>query len=251
MEPAAKLITALAALIGALAWPAAVLSLVLIFRREIRGALAKIPSVIDRVKALKVGAVETELEKVADQLGSQTSESGAVSIAEVEAAAKIVLDAGVVGEPVLVDQLERLCIEYDTIRRVMPASDRRTHAMTRVFVQMRSLGPSISDRVDAYKSSRSAGRRLAAVAMMQMEPNKADMEWLVGRFREEHPFVFYHAALALQNVANDGTIDMLEAAKRAASEALSILGSFEGQPDASSVQVLEALVENRFSGFYS
>lgn len=251
MEGWAKLITAVAALLGAVAWPAAVATLLIVFRQEIRNALAKIPSVIDRMRALKLGAVATELDRVADQAVARAQSTGAISVAEVETAALISRDSAAIGELALAEQLDRLCIEYDTIRRVMPPSDRRTSAMTRVLVRMRSLGPSISSRISAYASSGSPGSRLAAVAMMQMEPNKADLSWLVERFRNEHPFIFYHAALALQNVANDGDVERLAATKAAAAEALAILEDFDGEPDASSVHVLTALIEERFSGHYS
>jgi hypothetical protein len=244
MEAFAKLLTAIAAVIGALAWPTAIVIVILSFKRELKGALAKMPAVIDRVKALKLGAIEAELDKVVEQSANQDLASGTVSDAEFEAAAKIAIDSAAIGETALAIQLDKLCIEYDTIRRVMPAGYRRTQAMTRAFVRMRALGPAVSDRIDAYKSSGSAGSRLAAIAMMQMEPHKADLPWLVSRFRNDHPFIFYHAALAMQNAANDSTIDRLDAIKSAASESLSILNSFKGEPDKNTIQVLEALISN-------
>ena len=250
MEGWAKLITAVAALLGAVAWPAAVATLLIIFRQEIRNALAKIPSVMDRMRALKLGAITTELDRVANEAVAKPSNAGTVSMAEVQTAALISRDSAAIGELALAAQLDILCVEYDTIRRVMPPGDRRTSAMTRVFVQMRSLGPSISNRIEAYANAGSPGSRLAAVAMMQMEPNKADLPWLVERFRIEHPFIFYHAALALQNVANDGDVERLAATKAAAADALAILKTFDGTSDASSIHVLEALIADRFSGHY-
>lgn len=66
MEPAAHLITAIAALISALIWPLALLLLFIIFRHEIRAASAKIPKIVDRVQKIKFGGLEAELEKVAE-----------------------------------------------------------------------------------------------------------------------------------------------------------------------------------------
>jgi len=251
MESFAKLVTALATFAAAVAWPAAFLASILTFRKEIRSSLVKLPTVIDRVKALKLGAIEAELERVADESARQAkSDKGFVSRAEVAASARIKADADNVGITNLLTQVDKLCIEYDTVRRVMPPSDRRTRAMTQVLVQMRTLGPSVSEHIEVYKSSGSAGSRLAAVAMMQMQPERVDLEWLARRFREEHPFIFYHAALALQNAANNGDPERLSAVKATAAGALGVVRSFDGEPDASSIQVLEAILADRDSGHY-
>jgi hypothetical protein len=87
--------------------------------------------------------------------------------------------------------------------------------------------------------------------MMQMQPDRADLTWLVRRFREDHPFVFYHAALAFQNVANDGDPEVLDEVKAATREALATLQAFKGEPDASSIQVLEAILADKDVGPYS
>ena len=117
--------------------------------------------------------------------------------------------------------------------------------MTQVLVRMRSLAPSLVDFIDAYKGSGSAGSRLAAIAMMQMVPRVADLGWLKERFSSEHPFVFYHAALALQNLANIS--DAPEKKKRlreAAQQSLSTVKNFPGVPDQGTIQVLEMLVSS-------
>jgi hypothetical protein len=108
---------------------------------------------------------------------------------------------------------------------------------------MRSLAPSLIEYLDVYKGSGSAGSRLAAIAMMQMVPTFADVEWLEGRFSSDQPFLFYHAALALQNVADsretiEGKLEIREAAQRA----LKQVKSFSGVPDRSTIEVLETLI---------
>lgn len=121
--------------------------------------------------------------------------------------------------------------------------------MTQVLVRMRMLGPSVSDNLNAYTSSSSAGSRLAAVAMMQIQPEKADLNWLLRRFSEDAPFIFYHASLALQSVVNN-IPSRLPEVKITASKALKIVRSFDGEPDPETIFVLEALVEERDSGKY-
>lgn len=146
----------------------------------------------------------------------------------------------------LLGELDRLCLEYDSLRRTLPSSEERTRAMTRVLVKMRALAPSLVDHIDAYKSSGSAGSRLAAIAMMQMVPRVADLDWLKARFSSDQPFLFYHAALALQNVADflrhpEEKARLMETAR----QALEVVKSFKGTPDPQTIQVLKALL----SGF--
>jgi hypothetical protein len=79
--------------------------------------------------------------------------------------------------------------------------------------------------------------------MMQMVPRVADFDWLGDRFTSEKPFVFYHAALALQNAAND-----YESARdkkhlhKVAQEALQTVRNFPGVPDRNTIKVLETLM---------
>jgi len=117
--------------------------------------------------------------------------------------------------------------------------------MTRIVVKMRSLAPSVINSIDVYKGSGSAGSRLAAIAMMQMVPGKADLDWLKERFTSERAFIFYHAALALQNVGNIcRTPQEKKHLRDIAQQALSIVRSFHGTPDRNTVDVLEMLISS-------
>lgn len=249
MDSVAALITAMAALVTALAWPVAVFFVVWIFRKEVRLAIVKLTGLFDRMKSVKVFEFEAQLDKFADQATSGEDAKGAISPSEIIAADRIKDELAEIGEQTIASQLDRLCIEYDTIRRVTPSSDQRTRAMTQILVRMRLLGPSMSKFIANYMSSGSAGSRLAAVAMMQIQPDKADLGWLVRRFGEEAPFVFYHAALALQSIANS-IPNRLPEVKAAATSALNMVRSFEGEPDSETIYVLEALLQDRASGKY-
>jgi hypothetical protein len=117
--------------------------------------------------------------------------------------------------------------------------------MTRVVVKMRSLAPTLVDYLDVYKGSGSPGSRLAAIAMMQIVPRVADINWLRDRFSLEQPFVFYHAALALQNVANiTGSTKDKELLREVAQGALAKIMSFDGVPDQETIEVLESLMSS-------
>jgi hypothetical protein len=242
MEATAKLITAISALIGVLAWPAVLCLFVFYFRKDLKAIAIKIPPLLERLRSLKVAGVEAQLAALADRAENSDSGKGEVTADQVHLSASLKVQANEIGQNHLLAEMDKLTIEYDTIRRAMPGGTERTRQMTRIVVQMRALSQSVSDMIDVYMSSGSAGSRLAAVVMMQMEPEKADIGWLEQRFSAEYPFVFYHAALALQNVINSSSGSNKEAAVTLANRALVTVESFKGPPDPNTVQVLKALI---------
>lgn len=244
MEEYAKSLTSIAALVGAVAWPGAFLILVFIFRAELKSALAKVPIILDRVKKATLAGVALELDRVADaEADSSTAKTGEVTARQIEAATRIEIETRDLDSNALLRELDKLCLEYDSLRRTLPSGDSRTRAMTRVLVKMRSLAPSLVDFIETYKSSGSPGSRLAAITMMQMVPSTADLDWLRDRFSLEQPFLFYHAALALQNVANvHNTPADKKRLREVAQQALHTVKSFSGVPDQNTIEVLESLI---------
>jgi hypothetical protein len=243
MDDFVKLLTAAAAVLGAIAWPATLLILALLFRKGLENAFSRIPFLLDRVTKATVAGVKVELERVAD--ADSDDKGGKVTPKQKDAAARIAVEKEEVGPRLLLGELDRLCLEYEALRRTLPSGDIRTRAMTRIIVQMRSLAPSLTEFMDAYKGSSSAGSRLAAIAMMQMVPALADVDWLEKRFSADQPFLFYHAALALQSVvdarnAGEEKLKIREVARRA----LQQVESFAGAPDRSTVEVLKALISS-------
>jgi hypothetical protein len=246
MEEFTKLLTGVAALVGAIAWPLTVFLIIYIFRTELRSALNKVPTLLERLKKASLPWLSLELNNVADdEAKSGANKSGNITPRQIEAAAHIAVQTRGVDPQALLRELDRLCLEYDSLRRSLPPGEERTRAMTRVIVKMRSLAPSLLDFLDVYKGSGSAGSRLAAIAMMQMVPLSADLDWLKERFSTEHPFVFYHAALALQNVANiSDTSEKKRHLREVAQQALATVKAFAGPPDRGTVEVLDMLLSS-------
>lgn len=246
MDEYAKLLTSVAALFGAVAWPGAFLVVIFIFRDELKLALNKVPMILDRVKKASLAGLALELDRVADaETTSGADKSGKITARQIEAAARIEIETREVGSSALLGELDRLCLEYNSLRRTLPSGDQRTKAMTRVLVKMRSLAPSLVDFLDAYRSSGSPGSRLAAIAMMQMVPRRADLEWLRDRFSFDQPFLFYHAALALQNIENIcNTSNDRDRLREIAQQALQTVKSFPGIPDPNTIEVLESLISD-------
>ncbi|WP_076865667.1 hypothetical protein [Bradyrhizobium mercantei] len=246
MEDFAKLLTSIAALVGAIAWPIAILLIVFIFRRELRLALGKVPTLLERVKKASLPGIAVELDRVADaEAADGANKSGKISPGQIEAASRIAIQAQDIGQQAVLRELDKLCLEYDGLRRSLRSGEERTRAMTRVVVKMRSLAPSLVDYLGVYKGSESPGSRLAAIAMMQMVPRVADLTWLANRFTSEQPFLFYHAALALQSYANIcATAQERENLLSVARQALTDVKGFAGVPDRNTIEVLEMLISS-------
>lgn len=242
MDDWAKLLTAVSAVLGAVAWPLTLFLTALLFRDVLGSAINRIPSILDRVKTASIAGVKVELERVAD--AEKKDKAGKVTANQKEVAARIAVEKDDLGSQPLLKELDRLCLEFDALRRNLSSGDIRTRAMTRIVVQMRSLSPSLIEFLDTYKGSGSAGSRLAAIAMMQMVPTSADVGWLEGRFSSDTPFLFYHAALALQNALDDPDASQrrLEEIREAARRGLERVKSYNGVPDHSTIEVLETMI---------
>lgn len=246
MEEYSKLFTSIAALISAVAWPLAILVIILMFSSEIRLGLNRASSLLDRIKRASIAGIELEIENLANtEVGAKKNQLGGITPQQIETAARISKQDVSLIELRL--EMNKLTIEYEAVRRALPPGNERMTAMTRVVVKMRSLALSLVGDLEIYKGSGSPGSRLAAVAIMQMDPRKADLQWLKERFTKETPFVFYHAALALSNFANvaNGAREM-EQLRETAREALATVQSFkDGEPDRNTIEVLKPLTQQQ------
>jgi hypothetical protein len=60
MESFSKLVTAIAALAGAVAWPVLFGGIVFAFRKEVRSALAKVPTLFERIRKASLAGINLE-----------------------------------------------------------------------------------------------------------------------------------------------------------------------------------------------
>lgn len=167
---------------------------------------------------------------------------GEISTEQIRSAARVEVQARTLDNSTLRDQLQQLCIEYEAVRKMLRAGRERTRAMTEVLLKMRTLGPAVVGFLPELKASDSPGKRLSAVAIMQIDPDKADIGWLLDRFTEDKPFIFYHAAVALQKVAGQGGEKRAAQARDAAEKALRTLEGFDGRKDSNSIAVLNDIL---------
>ena len=199
---------------------------------------------LDTLRMRKEGLfLEQELNvQAAAMIDVAEKQPDSISTEQIRSAARVKVQAGGLDDETLRGQLQQLCIEYETIRRVLRAGKERTRAMTEVLIKMRTIGPAVSSFLPELKASASPGMRLAAVAIMQIEPQRGDLPWLLGRFAEDKPFLFYQAALALEKMAQLGDGAQQAAARDAAATALRTLQSFDGPRDGNTIEVLERIL---------
>lgn len=199
---------------------------------------------LQEMKRAKLNELDRALGREAASLvDAAVAHPGSISSEQIQSASKIEVGARSFGSDIVEIQLSQLSAEYENVRNVMPPSPARTRAMTQVLVKMRTLGPATAHLVDRLKDSASSGDRLAAIAIMQIAPDKADVAWLAGRFQVEHPFIFYQAATILRNLTRDGGDEEADAAHKAAKGALQLAGSFS-RPDANTLQMLRDAIRN-------
>src|SRR4051812_33016879 len=114
MQATAALITAIAALIAAIAWSTALMLILYLFKEKFALAFDRIPSVIDRMNKIKLGALEAELEKQADSAAVDIKAGENISPQQIEAAARVGVQAKSLDIQSLRDKINQLCFEYDT-----------------------------------------------------------------------------------------------------------------------------------------
>jgi len=212
-----------------------------------RELIAKIPLLLDRVQSVKFPGLEATLAALAESEKSSDNQEGFVTAAQAQASASLKVQSDKFGSEKFLQQMDKLAIQYDTIRAAMRPGGARTQEMTKIIVQMRALSQSVSENLDSFKSSSSPGARLAAVAIMQMQPNLSDISWLKDRFSQERPFVFYHSALALENVVNSAKGGISEQAIQAAREGFEVLSKENQSPDQDTIDVLQDIISKNLS----
>lgn len=243
MTEIAALITALAALIAAIVWPLALIAVFVLFRPQISLAAENVPALVKRMRKVKLGVFEAELEKETEGLvDAALADPSKISPQQIRSATRVQVAAKSLDDQALRAQLKQLSLEFDILRRTLPSSRERSRAMTEVLVKMRTIGPTLSHAIGELKASDSPGERLAAIAMMQLDPGLLDLDWLLERFKSDPPFLFFQSAFALRNAlrlvgpSEDAKI------KEAAVKALQQVKSFAGEPDANTVEVLEEII---------
>lgn len=191
---------AIAEFISAVAWPALVAAVLLLFRREIVSMLGGVTEFeVFGVKAKVARQVAAELDKSAEAASRMPGLSSTVTEGE-KSRAEAVARLAQADVSLVAQQVDALAAEYEHIRAMMLPGDERTRRMEVIVAKMRTLGRAADPLRHELAASPSPGKRLQAIATLQVLPDYDMLDWLAERAGTEKPFVGYHALVAL-NVA--------------------------------------------------
>ena len=228
-------------ILDAVAWPAAIAASIYWFRDPISQILRSLPSAINRIQNLKIANIEAELSQQSEAASLKSDIEKGVTVEQIEAAVRVKADATDVGLNAIEAQAARLAQEYDTTRSLLKGGAKRTLRMNQIMAKMRTIALAAEPLLSQFaNNSESAGVRLVAIAILQMKPRRQWLEWLADRMGTEHPFVFYHAAVALQRAVEHLEIDRADELRTAIERATGTVRAFRGgEPDENTLMVLK------------
>jgi hypothetical protein len=247
-----QLITALSGLITALAWPAIVVFVLFRYRKELAAGVGGLAKRLPQAKSFELGPLKLALSESVSAAVQVPADPGPVDQQKaiqqqrrIGEALKAEADTAML--PQIKTHLDDLARQYELMRAARDVQKRKANdaeiiEMNKLVGQMRALAISCAGFWADYASSSRPGDRLAAVVIAQMSPDPKYLDWLQGRFAVDRPFIFYHAALALQNMADQCWTEAREQIKSTAQNAVEQVKAFSGEPDAKTLQVLEAIL---------
>lgn len=188
-------IQAYASAVSAIAWPLTAIIVVLIFRKPILGFLSNVTDV--EIAGAKFKRLQQELAEA----GKGAAAKPAPPTSDEQARSANV--AAFLGEApsLAAKEAEALAFEYERVRVSLPPGDERTRRMEVVVAKMRTIGQAVFPLRHELAASPSPGKRLQAIAALQVVPDYEMLHWLAERPANEKPFVGYHALIALLQAA--------------------------------------------------
>lgn len=256
----------IAAIISALAWPTLVL-VVLIWFREPLSQLAKasveIATTASKFKfwqfeferdvkqqldvstaAALASPVTTEITPATQPISRQTEFRAANRVNQLIIEAPTQALRGALRNSIR-ERMISLAQEYDSTRANMAPGVERTRAMNVIAAKMRTLGLASLPFIEEFRNDQySPGKRLAAICILEIEPDSRYAAWLADRVGNEQPFVFYHASIALLNLVQKLGKTEDDQLRPLIQSALDRIKGFNGKPDANTISILEMALSN-------
>jgi len=193
-------IQAIASAVSAIAWPLTVLIIIFLFRAPLLSFLSNVSDI--EILGAKFKRLQQELNKADAEAAKRTRPFEPPTKAEQERA--VAVEELLEGVPTLIRQeADTLAYEYEKVRASMLPGDARTQRMEVVVAKMRAVGRAVYPMRHELASSSSPGKRLLAIAALQVLPDYDMLKWLADRIKAEKPFIGYHALLALTQAAKD------------------------------------------------
>lgn len=264
-NPGAGTLTAIAAIISALAWPVLILILVIWFRKPIFQLLKAVVGIAESANTIKIWQIEFD-RNVRQQLETSTQDAlkapiapaaeprtaVATTLPQLHAASSISTLLAEAPTPAVKDDLlgsirEKMLAfaqEYESTRAAMPPGSERTRAMNVVAAKMRTLGLAAVPFTQEFSQDQaSPGKRLAAICILQMAPDLKYLPWLCERISTEQPFVFYQASIAILYAVRRYATTHRAEMQPLIQDALQKLKDYPGTPDPNTVHTLNLALQ--------
>jgi hypothetical protein len=251
----AALFSSVAAILSAIAWLAVVAWFLFVNRIRIAFLLKVLGRKLSSAKKLKLGQfeIEEELEEAVSEAGAEVDETdkpNAVPKNQLQAAKdlkKKVVNSSVPKSEVLEavrEQIFDLANQYESIRAHMQSGLIRTQRMNEIAAGMRTLALAGLPLRTKLIQSEVAGRRLAAICMLQVEPRPRYVQWLIDRLKtESQAFILFQAAVAILEFVKRRFYVNVEETRSAIVDAIGVISAYpSGPPDQNTLDALrEAL----------
>lgn len=184
--------------LNAIAWPAAAVLCVFLFRQQVTNFLGDVETV--KVFGAEISRkIDKQIEQSAKeaQTKSEAELRSGPSKADLERAMAVKELAANATSGVVISQAESLAAEYERVRASMSPGNDRTRAMEVVVSKMRTIGQAFFPFRHEFEGSPSPGKRLMVIASLQVFFDFEMLEWLVQRVGSETPFLQYQALVAI------------------------------------------------------
>jgi len=252
----ASLLSSIAAVLQALAWPAVAALLLIMYRSRIGSLLDVLTEKLaaaTKLKAwqLELETTEQEIKEVVDKTGeAASSEALTTKIPENQLKAAQEVNQRLLESPLSVQrsadvvqrQLRTLVEEYERIRKEMPRGQMRTRVMNEVAAKMRTLALAARPLLRSFMLGQTAGERLVAICILQVVPEFGFLPWLIERIKsEDQPFVFFQAGVAVLELVHSGAYPDKARMRESIEDAIQHISSFKGgPPDQNTIDVLRS-----------
>lgn len=256
-KPSATLLSGIAELVSALAWPILAAVLLITQRKPLEKLIGAIVSLAESANKIKIWVLEVERqitqevnrsEMLAQATASGDPKTGAAPGAQAEAATRVgrlieVIPPSAARDKALQsvkENMQAFAEEYDAIRASMSSGSQRTIRMNAVAAKMRTLAIAAKPFLKEFSSAAQPGKRLAAICILEIAPDLAFLDWLVARMSVEAPFVFFHASIALSATVKAYKLEASAQLSKALTDASNIVRSYaHGPPDENTLNTLE------------
>jgi len=266
-EPSAKapllerpgILTGIAAILSAIAWPTLVAVVLYWFRRPIGSLVSTAVGIAASSSKVKIWQIEFDRD-VQQQLDETSHEAlsrlpsiseqqigSPIPHSEVQAATRVrsLVDEAPPGsvrseiQESIRQRMLGFAKEYESTRAAMHAGPDRTRAMNAIAAKMRTLALAADPFLEELaRDNDSPGRRLAAICILQLVPHLDWVPWLADRMAVEQPFVFFHASVALLSAVRKYGAQQQELLRSAIDRSLAQVQSFGENYDKNTVRSL-------------